>query len=54
MIKVHYWPSGCWCWPEDLDEYLMFCSDDFTTLELDETSGPEDIDELILGVVAEM
>lgn len=27
--KVCKWPCGTYCWIEDLDDYLLFMSDDY-------------------------
>tara|TARA_B110000211_G_scaffold173288_1_gene195750 strand:- start:2368 stop:2526 length:159 start_codon:yes stop_codon:yes gene_type:complete len=35
-IEVCLWPDGSWCYPDELEEFLSFKSDDFEVLGAEE------------------
>ena len=43
MIKIHRWPDDTICFPEDesIEEYLVWKSDDYETLEFTDHEAME-------------
>lgn len=47
MQKIYYWPNGTWCYQDDLEEYLLSASDDFSEATFLDTTTAEEIDTII-------
>lgn len=47
MLKIHYWPDGTWCYAEDLEEYLLSMSDDFSTATFLDSTTAEELDAIV-------
>ena len=49
-MLIHFWPDGCWCHPDELDQ-MTHKSDDYGSLELPDDTDEHQIDTLVFDEV---